>query len=72
MLRGLLTDVLQEVKLLREQKGIQTINHQEIQNSIFKCPGITFPIDTDDEFDVLENYLSIESDFESAVGFSFN
>ncbi|CAH0552793.1 unnamed protein product [Brassicogethes aeneus] len=67
VLRGMLTDVLQEVKLLREQKENQNINDQEIKNSIFKCPGITFPINTDDEFEILENYLSVESDFESAV-----
>ncbi|KAF5300816.1 hypothetical protein FQR65_LT19309 [Abscondita terminalis] len=68
ILRGIITDTLQEVKEIKKilvERGHSMERPKE--KLFFKSPGINFPINSDEEFQRLEDILQDEEFFENSA-----
>lgn len=64
--RGLLTDVLSELKELKKELR-KVPSNQQVETSFFISSGITFPINNEEDFNALETFLGNEVEYNKAV-----
>ncbi|KAK4877026.1 hypothetical protein RN001_009532 [Aquatica leii] len=69
ILRALVTDVLSDVKEIKQTliEQLRDNKQESVSSSLFTLPGTNFPINEEEEFQNLEKILDNENDFKNAV-----